>query len=165
MNSNRVKKLTFWGASPIIFLMTIFFAIPVIVVNGLFRSVFNLSFVPNQVLVISAIMLLATGIPAYVHTAKQLKISFKQQKLMTAGIFSLCRNPLFAEVIFLILPGIMLFFNSWLLLTIPGFMLIMFKVFIPREEALMEKKYGRNYLEYKNNTTSIFPKFSNYKKR
>jgi len=40
-------------------------------------------------------------------------------------------------------------------------MFIMFKIFIRR---LMEKEFGQDYVEYKNNTLAIFPKFWKYKK-
>jgi protein-S-isoprenylcysteine O-methyltransferase Ste14 len=159
MENNKIKELTFWGASPIIFLLTILFAIPVVSINYIFRSNFKISFIPHHVLIILAIILLCAGIPFYVHTAKKLKNAYKEQKLITNGIFKLCRNPLFAEVIFLILPGIILFFNSWFLLTIPCFMYFMFKVFIKREEKLLEKKFGKEYIDYKKVTNAIFPKF------
>lgn len=88
-----------------------------------------------------------------------MKNAYIEEKLITNGIFKLCRNPLFAEVIFLILPGIILFFNSLLLLTIPCFMYFIFKVFINREEKLLEKKFGEKYTDYKKVTNAIFPKF------
>lgn len=159
MNKNKLKELTFWGASPMIFLLTILFAIPIVIINYIFKSNFRISFIPYQVLIILAIILLSVGIPCYLYTAKKLKNAYKEQKLITNGIFRFCRNPLFAEVIFLILPGIILFFNSWLLLTIPCFMYFMVKVFINREERLLEKKFGKEYLDYKKVTNTVFPRF------
>jgi protein-S-isoprenylcysteine O-methyltransferase Ste14 len=52
-----------------------------------------------------------------------------------------------------------LFFNSWLLLTIPCFMYFMVKIFINEEEKLLEKKFGKEYIDYKKVTYAIFPKF------
>ena len=164
MNFFESKKLTFWGASPIIFLMTILFAIPIAIVNYFFKSVFEMNFIPNKILMIIAILLLCLGIPSYIITLKILKVAYKKQELITDGVFSLCRNPLFAIVIFLLLPGIILFFNSWFLLTIPCFMYIMVKIFINREEDLMEKEFGQEYINYKKNTSAIFPKIWKYKK-
>ena len=112
MNHDVSKERTFWGTSPIIFLLTFSFAIPIVVINYTYKSVFEIYFIPYQYIRILAIILLCIGIPSYLYTAKQLKKAFKEKKLITNGIFSLCRNPLFAEVIFLILPGIILFFNS-----------------------------------------------------
>jgi protein-S-isoprenylcysteine O-methyltransferase Ste14 len=164
MNNTDNKKLTFWGASPIIFIFTFLYTIPIVLINHFSKHIFEISFIPYKILIALGIFLLCLGIPSYVITLKALKTAYKKKELISTGIFSVCRNPLFAEVIFLILPGIILFFHSWLLLTIPCFMYIMFKIFINREEYLMEKEFGQEYIEYKNNTSAIFPKVWEYKK-
>ena len=164
MNNSDNKKLTFLGASPIIFITTIVYTIPIILINSFFKPIFEIPVIPNKILITLAIILLCIGIPSYIITFKVLKDAYKNQKLITNGIFSICRNPLFAEVIFLILPGIILFFNSWLLLTIPCFMYAMFKKFINREESLMEEIFGQEYIKYKSNTSAIFPKIWKYSK-
>jgi len=164
MNNSENKKLTFWGLSPIIFIITILYTIPVIIINYFRKPIFEINFIPYSILITLAIFLFCIGIPLYIITLKVLKNAYKKQELLTNGIFSICRNPLFAEVIFLILPGILLFFTSWLLLTIPCFMYIMFKIFINREETLLEEEFGQEYIKYKNNTSAIFPKIWKYKK-
>ncbi len=164
MNSSDNKKLTFWGASPIIFTITIAYTIPVIIINYFLKPFFEINFIPYKILITIAVFLLCLGIPVYIIIIKVLKAAYKKRQLITNGIFSVCRNPLFAAVIILILPGIILFFNSWLLLTIPCFMYFIFKIFIHREEYLMEKEFGQKYVKYKNNTSAIFPKIWKYKK-
>ena len=135
----------------------------IIIVNHLFRANFEINFIPYKILIALAIFLLSTGVPLYIATLKALKVAYKRQELITNGIFSICRNPLFAEVIFLILPGTILFFNSRLLLTIPCFMYIMFQIFIHREEYLMDTEFGQEYIKYKSNTSAIFPQIWKYK--
>jgi len=164
MNNSENNKLTFWGSSPIIFIITILYTIPIVIINYFMKPIFEINFIPYSILITLAIFLICIGIPLYIITLKVLKNAYKKQELLTNGIFSICRNPLFAEVIFLILPGILLFFNSWLLLTIPCFMYIMFKIFTNREETLLEKEFGQEYIKYKNNTSAIFPKIWKYKK-
>ncbi len=143
---------------------TISYTIPIIIINHFFKPIFEIKCIPKKILIVAAIILLCIGIPLYMATLKVLKAAYKKQKLITSGIFSICRNPLFAVVIFLLLPGIILPFNSWLLLTIPCFMYFMFKLLINREESLMEREFGEEYVNYKNNTSTIFPKFWKYKK-
>ena len=164
MKNRDNEKLTFWGASPIIFIITISYTILVIIANHFLKPVFEINFIPNEILRTLAIFLLCLGIPLYITTLKVLKKAYKRQELITNGIYSVCRNPLFAVVIFLLLPGITLFLNSWVLLTIPCFMYFMFKIFINKEEHLMEKEFGQDYIKYKNNTPAIFPKIWKYKK-
>jgi len=164
MNNSENKKLTFWGASPIIFIITILYTIPIIIINYFLKPVFEINFIPYRILIALAIFSLCIGVPSYIITLKVLKTAYKKKELITTGIFSICRNPLFAVVIFLLLPGIILFFNSWFLLTIPCFLYVMFRIFINREEYLMEKEFGQEYIEYKNHTSAIFPKIWEYKK-
>jgi protein-S-isoprenylcysteine O-methyltransferase Ste14 len=114
--------------------------------------------------IILAVFLLIIGLPSYIITLRILKTAYQKQVILTTGFFSICRNPLFTEVIFFIIPGILLFFNSLLLLTIPCFIYVMFKVFIHREENFLEKTFGKEYIDYKKNTTAIFPKIWKYKK-
>lgn len=163
MKSHDLKKLTFWGTSPIIFGLTILFAVPIAIVNYYYKPIFRIGFIPYKALIIIAILLLIAGIPLYIKTIMALKAAHKKQELITNGIFSICRNPLFAVVIFLLLPGILLLFNSWLLLTIPCFMLLMFKIFIIREERLMADEFGQEYTNYKNGTSTIFPEIWKYR--
>jgi protein-S-isoprenylcysteine O-methyltransferase Ste14 len=157
MNTHGSNTLTFWGASPIIFAITIIYTIPVVIINHIFKPSFEIDFIPQPILVIVAILLLCIGIPLYVITAKELQAAFKEGKLLTRGVFAISRNPLFAEVMLLLLPGIILFFRSWLLLTIPIVMYIMFKIFISREERCMEEVFGQEYVDYKNTTAALFP--------
>lgn len=163
VNSDNAK-LTFLGASPIIFITTVAYTIPIIIINHFFKPIFEIHFIPNNILIIIAVFLLCVGIPLYLITFKLLKTAYEKQKLITNGTFSTCRNPLFAEVIFLIMPGIILFFNSWLLLSIPCFMYIMFKIFIHKEESLLEEIFGQVYIKYKSNTSAIFPQIWKYNK-
>ncbi|KPK72135.1 hypothetical protein AMJ87_05555, partial [candidate division WOR_3 bacterium SM23_60] len=153
------------GASPLIFFSTTAYAIPIIIINYFLKPMFALDFIPRRVLIIVAIILLCLGIPLYFVILRILIKAHKRQELVTHGVFSICRNPLFAVVVYLILPGILLFFNSWLLLTIPCFAYIMLKLFIGSEERLMEKAYGQEYIDYRNRTTAVLPKVWNYEKQ
>lgn len=163
MYNSDNKKLTFWGASPIVFILTILYTIPIIIINNSYQSIFEIHFISYPFKIILAIFLLIIGLPSYIITLRILRTAFQKQEILTNGFFSICRNPLFAEVIFFIIPGILLFFNSLLLLTIPCFMYILFKIFINREETLLEEKFGQEYIKYKNNTSAIFPKIWKYK--
>ncbi len=158
------KKLTFWGASPIIFLFTILYSIAVITINYFLKPVFQIDFIPHNILITLAFVLLGIGIPFYFITLLTIKNAFKQKKLLTTGVFSICRNPLAAVVTFFLLPGFLLLFDSWLLLTIPLFLYGMFKILINREEVLMEREFGQDYIKYRKNTSAIFPKVWKYKK-
>jgi len=41
-------------------------------------------------------------------------------------------------------------------------MYIMFRIFIRREEYLMEKEFGQDYIDYKKNTSALIPELRKY---
>ena len=71
--------------------------------------------------------------------------------LVTTGIFSITRNPMYLGLFFVISSTI-LFFGSWFGLIILMFFVLYINKFqiIPEEEA-MEKLFGNKYNDYKKN--------------
>jgi protein-S-isoprenylcysteine O-methyltransferase Ste14 len=111
----------------------------------------------NKVLFFIGLALLITGSIMYLLTIPSLLIGLKNTKLITTGTFYLCCNPLYASIILLIIPGISLMMNSWLVLTtsLVGFVLL--KIFIKSEYVEMEKFFGDEYRKYKDRTPEFFP--------
>jgi len=153
------ESMTFVGASPIIFVLTGLLSIPVIIINILYAELFHIAMLQPEVVIGFAGTLIVIGTILYVRTFRVIAAGFAAGKLLTTGPFSRCRNPLFAEVIFLILPGIVLVFDSWFLLSIPLIMYVMVKIFIGREERLLEHVFGNEYAAYKKRVPLLVPRF------
>jgi protein-S-isoprenylcysteine O-methyltransferase Ste14 len=75
------------------------------------------------------------------------------------------RHPLYAVWVFFLVPGAALLAGSWLLLSVPPVMYLAARVFIPREEAELEDRYGELYREYRLRTGRLLPKFRGRKPR
>ncbi|WP_158869664.1 methyltransferase family protein [Maribellus comscasis] len=77
--------------------------------------------------------------------------------LVTGGIYSICRNPMYVGNILLIL-GFGVFANSllFLLLFFPLF-LIIYRAIIKAEEAFLYEKFGQEYLDYTSKVKSLIP--------
>ena len=58
MNNSDNAKLTFLGASPIIFITTIAYTILIIIINYFLKPIFEINFIPNKILITLAIFLL-----------------------------------------------------------------------------------------------------------
>lgn len=84
-------------------------------------------------------------------------------KLVTSGIYSICRNPMYFGNI-LILLGVGIFANSalFVFLTIPIFM-ILYAAIILAEQSFLENKFGEEYKLYKQNVNAIIPDFTKIK--
>ena len=84
-------------------------------------------------------------------------------KLVTSGIYSICRNPMYFGNI-LILLGVGIFANSalFVFLTIPIFMFL-YAAIILAEQSFLENKFGEEYNLYKKNVNAIIPDFTRSK--
>ena len=84
-------------------------------------------------------------------------------KLVTSGIYSISRNPMYFGNL-LILLGIGIFANSslFVFLTVPLF-IIFYSAIILAEQSFLENKFGVEYKLYKQKVNAIFPDFTKIK--
>lgn len=86
------------------------------------------------------------------------------EKLVTSGIYSICRNPMYFGNL-LILLGVGIFANSslFVFLTTPVFVLLYIAI-ISAEQAFLENKFGEEYKLYVKNVNAIIPDFTKINK-
>lgn len=100
-------------------------------------------------LVLGGFFMLA-GVSSFRHAGTTVNPKQPQEasKLVTTGIFSVTRNPMYLGL-FLLLMSFGLFFSSWVSLLLPvlfaGY--INFFQIIP-EEKILAKKFGKKYKDY-----------------
>ena len=70
--------------------------------------------------------------------------------LVEDGPFSMSRNPIYVGFVAIYVGSSLLRRSVWPLLLLPGVLLVMQKAVIEREEAYLERRFGEEYLEYKN---------------
>jgi protein-S-isoprenylcysteine O-methyltransferase Ste14 len=76
--------------------------------------------------------------------------------IITEGVFSWTRNPMYLGF-FLLLFGIAICFrNLFSILVAFGYLAIIHFVFVPKEEKLMTRQFGAQYLEYKGKVRRYF---------
>ncbi len=76
---------------------------------------------------------------------------------MTRGPFALCLNPLYASIMLLVVPGVALAMNSWIILLTPLVAYTQFRAHIRQEYEEMEKFFGDAWRDYAAKTPEIFP--------
>lgn len=70
--------------------------------------------------------------------------------LITSSVFKITRNPIYLGM-FLILLGEAIFLGSLISFTLPiVFIILVDRITIPAEEKILEKRFGKKYLNYKN---------------
>lgn len=111
----------------------------------------------NRILFFTGLALVIAGSLLYFLTVPVMLKGLINTKLITTGTYYLCCNPLYASIMLLIIPGVSLMMNSWLVLTtsIAGFILL--KIFIKSEYAEMEKFFGDDFRKYRKETPEFFP--------
>ena len=86
------------------------------------------------------------------------------QKLVVQGPYKYCRNPMITGVICILLAET-LWFNNMILLF---WMLLFFSInsvyFIMKEEPGLKKRFGEDYVHYKNHVPRWIPKLKPYKR-
>ena len=108
-----------------------------------------------------SIFILSIGILIFINPVLQFikskttinPIKFDEvDKLVTSGIFKYSRNPMYLGMLMIIISTSIFYLNIYSILTPFLFILWINKFQIKREEVFLTKKFGKEYLSYKNKT-------------
>jgi hydroxyacylglutathione hydrolase len=152
------REVTIWGIGRKFTVLSVLYLILALVAHYIWYPLFVIQVVPYAVLVVIGLILMAIGIPIWVAASKAVDGAFEEGVLATQGVYALCRHPIYGNAIFFTIPGILLFFRSWLLLTVPVAMYVIFKLLIGEEEEYLRQEFGPAYPEYEKQVNAVFPK-------
>ncbi len=113
------KKMTVWGIGPRFTLFSIVYFVLTLIIHYVWYPTFVIQRVPYVAFVVAGLILIAIGVPIWVAASRAVDRAFEEDVLATQGVYALCRHPIYGNAIFFTIPGILLFFRSWLLLTVP----------------------------------------------
>jgi len=128
-----------------------------LLVGGLINNFYPAEFLPKILAIAAGTALTATGLIIVLTAISQMRraeTNVEPWKPTTAildtGLYAFSRNPIYLAMI-LIYIGIACLFNSiWFLpLLVPILLIVHFGVIL-REEKYLERKFGDEYLNYKN---------------
>lgn len=102
---------------------------------------------------------LALGILLLIISVRQVLREFQENVLMVNGVFRYTRNPIYAAWGLFIIPALSLLSISWIFLFTPFVFYSVFKIYIQEEEEFLEGYFGEEYLDYKEKTGQLLPKF------
>jgi len=141
-------KMNILGSSPFIAGPTLVYLIVTAVISVLLKPLFIITEMHYDSLIILGISLIVIGTLMVISCGRKLLKSFNKGLLMTDGLYKIFRNPMYAAYMLFVIPGICLFFNSWLVLTTVLLNYILFSIFIKREHKYLEEKFGSEYQSY-----------------
>ncbi len=105
------------------------------------------------------IAVLAWGISLILNAVNECAILINAQmgKLVTTGIFSKTRNPMYTGVTFICTGALFISGNVYTFVLPVVFWLFMSYLMTNTEEELLERNFGQDYLDYKNETNRFMP--------
>jgi protein-S-isoprenylcysteine O-methyltransferase Ste14 len=156
-NFAMTVKASRWGVGPLFALLSCFYAVLLGISMLLLKLQFPMDLLPNSILIIIGVCLLLIGVPFLIIALISVHRAYSANKLITTGIFSLCRNPVYASWIVFFVPGIMLIRADWLGMTMPIFMYVILRLLIKKEEDYLVSVFGEEYIDYRKRVLCIMP--------
>ena len=151
------ERMSIWGVGPAVGAPTACYGLAALVATLVWPSAFAIGGLPYPWLAVLGGLLLAIGAAWYAIAVRTVRKAYREQRLVTDGVYAVCRHPIYAGWILLILPAIGLLLGSWSVLSTAVVMYVLTKIHVRREEQSLEAEFGDQYVEYKRRTNAIFP--------
>ena len=151
------KKMSRWGIGPTFAFSAMAFELMTLVIHYYFYPFFCMDFVPCKILIILGIIFIASGLLFFVMAVKKVMPAYKSDRLVTDGIYSFCRHPVYASGMFCVSPGIVFLTNSWLGFSTILFEYLIFIQLIKKEEQYLDSTFGPLYNDYKKKVPCVLP--------
>ncbi|MFX0018691.1 MAG: methyltransferase family protein [Promethearchaeota archaeon] len=158
---NKNDEISIYGVGPKMTLTLVPFIVLLGILNFIFSSVSQLPIYQIWMIPLG-IVLIIIGVFIFIKSEILLRKAYNASELLVTGFYGHMRHPMYGSVILLIIPGIVIIINSWILYFLPFVFYIIFRIFIIQEENYCLKKFGEKYIHYKKNVHAIFPKLKNY---
>lgn len=151
------QTMSFYGVGPLYYGISAFGAVlcawaafhfPIFVLRALPQW---LSIAIGSALILGGVTLYLAGL-----CSSRIAKAVRDGHLVTDGIYAYTRNPLYCGGL-LGMTGILLILQTWLALPFLLLSYLFLRRLVRREEAMLARKYGREYLLYRQRTNAVFP--------
>ncbi len=149
--------MTVWGVGPRFTVWSVGYGGVCLVISFLFPDVFLIDFVPAWVLILLGALLVALGVPFFFVSAVSAHRAYREGRLLTRGVYGLCRHPIYAAWVVFLVPGMVLIARTWLGLSVPVFMYVLLRILVREEEAYLEDRFGEEYRLYRARVPAVLP--------
>lgn len=162
---NRKNHLPLYGVGPIIVYGQFVFTAISIMLTYIFEFGFLTISAFNILFRVIGILLIVSGI--YLNLSAKLKSKLfknvEDNKLITDGVYSIVRNPVYSGVL-LVCTGAVLIANNLILLIVPVICWLYMTLFLMKtEEKWLEELYGQEYVSYCKRVNRCIPWFTKQK--
>ncbi len=102
-------------------------------------------------------ILLVIGLFFWGIAVLQLISGFSQGNLITTSAYSIVRNPIYASMIWLVLPAVSFITQTWIYLAVSVFIYLGVMLFIRKEEKRLLAAFGKEYEDYLKRVHRLIP--------
>ena len=151
------KHLSVLGVGPLYVISILILTIIALILNQL-NVVYKIK-VLNKFLIILAIISILIAISLWVSAVlfSKVKTKIKENTLVTTGVYSIVRNPIYSAFLFLF-TGILLFTrNLYLLIFTINFWIYLTYLLKETEEKWLKDKFKEEYQKYMKKVNRIIP--------
>ena len=160
----KSKKLPIYGVGPIYVISCLILTIIALILNC-YNIIPVLKFL-DLFMIILGILFIIIGVILWLSAVVIAKIDMKikEGKLITTGIYSIVRNPIYSAFLFIFI-GIIFLVNNIYLLVLPITFWIYLTILLKlTEEKWLKDKFTYEYNRYSKNVNRVIPNIFKYKK-
>ena len=143
------RKMTEMGVAPLIAVPSFLYLGAAIALHYALFPLFAFTATPGLALRLVGAALAAFGLVVLLSSGLRVLKAFREQRLLTDGFFAVFPNPMYAVFVLLLVPGLALILDSWLVLTASVVVYALFRALVPAEDRWLKEKFGARYEEYR----------------
>ena len=156
-----MKKMSVLGIGPVYVISCLIITILAIYISekGFFHSgkVYEL----KGFMVLIGVISIALGITLWIKAVifQKMVKAIKNNKLLTTGVYSIVRNPIYSAFYFVLTGSLLIEANLWLLILPIIFWIYMTALLKLTEEKWLLDAFGEEYIKYCSRVNRVFPWF------
>lgn len=157
---NKQNHMSYFGVGPIYVIVTfILTAIAVYIGKMQYFSIGKIQIMKIPLFILG-IVLIVLGIVLWVQAViiSRIDKNITENKLLTTGAYAWVRNPIYSAFT-IVFTGILCVQNNLNLLVLPFIYWLFLSIIVKKEETVLEKTFGQEYLIYKSKVNRCIPWF------
>lgn len=157
-------KMKISGVGPVYVLSICALTLLSILLSRLSFCRFGVIFKIKIIVQIIGVIIALSGIYIWIQAVVISKITknIKENVLVTSGIYAWVRNPIYSAFTF-IFSGIILVNANYIFFICPFLFWVIFTLMVKKEEVILQKIFGVQYMEYKAKVNRCIPWFPKQK--
>lgn len=155
---NTQSHMSRWGVGPRLLVASLLYALPVLLAHFLLFPSMRFEIINREVTVCMGIILLFPGLLVYFWSIRTINRNIGKGTLFTGGPYRYSRHPLYSSWVILIIPGLVLIMGSVLGISVPIYMYIVCRHLVRKEERHLETTFGDEYAVYAKKVGCILPR-------